>query len=140
MSRELTVNARSSHLECSRIPSSLVNAQLQLLPWLNYELIHWELDIQLLEHTTAHGAKHAGTCRSYCRHTLYWILKTDDTSELETLVMSKLIEETCYTHGRQEDTSKKLCNTRTFINTSFKCNAPVSSFTFTCTVLTGFLD
>ena len=34
VNEELTVNARSSHLKCSRSPSSLVNTQIQLLPWL----------------------------------------------------------------------------------------------------------
>ena len=40
----------------------------------------------------------------------------------------------------ERDTAKKLYNKSTFINTSFRCNTPVSPFTFTCMVLTGFLD
>ena len=34
MHEESTVTVRSSRSRCSTIPSSLVNAQLQLLPWL----------------------------------------------------------------------------------------------------------
>ena len=41
------------------------------------------------------------------------------------------------------DAAKKFCNTRTIISTSSKCitqKIPVNSFTFTCTVLTDFLE
>ena len=41
------------------------------------------------------------------------------------------------------DSAKKLCNTRTIMSTSSKCiiqGIQVNSFTFTCTVLTDFLE
>ena len=41
------------------------------------------------------------------------------------------------------DTAKKFCNSRTIISTSSKCitqRIQVNSFTFTCTVLAGFLE
>ena len=117
---ESTVNARSSHSKCSRNPSSLVSTLLQLLPWL-----------ALRAYTLGAGKG--------CS------LNTWNDSATQGAHIGKMITlgkdlETWNTGSTWQDTAKKLCNTRTFINTSFKCNTPVSSFTFTCIVLTGFLD
>ena len=118
---ESTVNTRSSHSKFSRSPSSLVSTQLQLLPWL-------ELGVYTLEA----GNRYSLNTRITWEGSITWNACT--TWRLEMMItLGKNLE-------TWKDTAKKLCNTRTFINTSLKCNTPVSSFTFTCRVLTGFLD
>ena len=120
---ESTVNARSSHSKCSRSPSSLVSALLQLLPWLELKFLTlgaWkEYSLNTWNVSTTQGAN-TWELGEYLKH-------LNNLRKVVTLALER-------------DTAKKLCNTRTFINTSFKCDIPVSSFTFTCIVLTGFLD
>ena len=129
---ESTVNARSSHSECSRSPSSPVSAQLQLLPWLElrvYTLGAWK---KYSLNTWNDSTTQRANTWELGEHLKY----LNNLGKNVTLALEKLGK--MVTLGK--DTAKKLCNTRTFINTSFKCNTPVSSVTFTCMVLTGFLD
>ena len=60
VNEESTVNARSSHSKCSRSPSSPVNAQLQLLPWLElkvYTLGAWkQYSLNTWNDSTTQGA------------------------------------------------------------------------------------
>ena len=109
---ESTVNTRSSHSKCSRSPSSLVSAQLQLLPWL-------ELKVHTLGALKKYSLTTWNACDT-CKDGSTWNTWNDsatqgaNTWELGNTWKDKKTCDTC----TWKDTAKKLCNTRTFINTS----------------------
>ena len=70
MNTESIVNVRSSHSKCSRSPSSLVSAPLQLLPYL--ELIVHTLgaeDKQLDQEVLTHSESLGGGWKCCTQHT-----------------------------------------------------------------------